>query len=1601
MRILRNIGIGLAGLVLLLAIAGILVVRTDWFRNFVRGKIVTATEEATGGRVDIGSFSFDWTHLSAVVTDFVVHGNEPAGAPPYLSAKRVEVHIRLLTSIHHLLDIQSLSIDGPQANITVAADGSTNVPRPKPSAPSKTSPLQSVVDLAVGHFELTNGSLRYNSQIQNIDLRGDGLHVQLWYDALKQGYKGQVSLTPLYVVSGRNTPVKFFITLPLTLDANRIALQNASIQTDRSQLTIDGSLANLNDPTASGHIRGHVALDDLKNVADLQMPLDTRGMPQSVDLDVNATSGGGNIDVSDARVAYGDSTIHASGKLQDASGKGSLQFQVSLALAELGRLARLDMRPEGTFQANGSARIGGQNNYDVQAFVDTKGISFLAGARRIRDISLVAEAQLTPQRLNVTGLRLGAFGAEITGDASLEDFARYSAHLTLSHLNLETAMRDLGQKSLGYSGTVSGPIAATGDLKSPGTSSLTADAHLAIAPGRQGIPVAGRIFADYRGATDNLAVDNSYLTLPHTRLNLSGSVGNRLNITLDTSDLRDFNPLTGGNLPVVLDSQADIAAVVTGHLKSPQIAGHLAVGRFAAEGRQFDSFAGDIAASRSRVALTDASVRRGAMDTELTASVGLQDWSPGPNDPLAVRASVRNGDLADVMALAGVAPQGYAGALTAEVNIAGTVGNPRGAANLAVVNGTLDGQPIDRAQAQVNMTDQLIAVTNAQVASGPSHVDLSAEFHHPRDSFDRGAVHAHVQSNSIDLSTLRTVQNLRPNSGGTLQLTADVTGQLAGTFEPQNVTLDASGKGLRIDGQSYGDFTAAAHTSGQTVTYNVDSNFAGSQVRVNGNTSLAASHDTTADAHIANLPVDRVLALLKRTDIPVKGTLTATAQVSGTLANPTGTLDATIDRAAYQDQPIDRVHAHVSYLPTSVVVSQFEVRAGTSSLDATARYDHQAGVLNAGDAQFRITDGHLDLAKLQILQDARPGLAGTVQLTANGAATIANGGSQITPRDVNLDLAAKSIAVQSTNLGGLTLVATSSGSLVNFTLGSDFAGAQIQGKGSAQLTGDYPVNAQVTMHNVTYKGLQPLLGPASNSSTDIDGVADGEITVNGSFMKTDALAARVQLSRLELTATSPGFHNESVTIQNQGPVAVALDHGVARVESMHLTGPQTDFQVQGSASMTAQTIQATLNAHTDLGVIQKVDRDVVSSGQLSANATIRGTFSDPIVNGQAQLKNASFNLLDFTTGISNANGNIDFNGTSAQFQNLTGDVGGGKVTLSGFMAFTGASRLALRVSGRNVRIRIQPGVSVTADTDVHLSGRLDASVVSGSVIIGNITYAPKSDLGAILSRAAPAVQTSATPSPVLDNMKLDVTVRTSSATLVKAAVAQSLQMDANLHLVGTASQPGITGRIAISEGKLVFMSSTYTVNVGTINFYNPIRIAPVLDLSLQTAAQGVTITLRVTGPIDNMQLSYTSNPPLQFQEVVGLLAAGQTPTSDPNILANQPAQPQQSFQEMGESAVVGQALADPVANRLQRVFGISQIKIDPTFANGQDLPTAQFSVEQRITSRITLTYSTPSQAGGQEAVSGQYLISPQWSATATRDQFGLFSIKIMYKRQFK
>ena len=107
---------------------------------------------------------------------------------------------------------------------------------------------------------------------------------------------------------------------------------------------------------------------------------------------------------------------------------------------------------------------------------------------------------------------------------------------------------------------------------------------------------------------------------------------------------------------------------------------------------------------------------------------------------------------------------------------------------------------------------------------------------------------------------------------------------------------------------------------------------------------------------------------------------------------------------------------------------------------------------------------------------------------------------------------------------------------------------------------------------------------------------------------------------------------------------------------------------------------------------------------------------------------------------------------------------------------------------------------------------------------------------------------------------------------MQASLAENVQLEADIRVRGTAARPGVLGRVVITEGDLVFFGSQYRVSTGTISFYNPVRIEPVLNISLETQAKGVNVVLNVTGPIDNMKLSYTSDPPLQFQEIVSLLA---------------------------------------------------------------------------------------------------------------------------------
>jgi translocation and assembly module TamB len=160
------------------------------------------------------------------------------------------------------------------------------------------------------------------------------------------------------------------------------------------------------------------------------------------------------------------------------------------------------------------------------------------------------------------------------------------------------------------------------------------------------------------------------------------------------------------------------------------------------------------------------------------------------------------------------------------------------------------------------------------------------------------------------------------------------------------------------------------------------------------------------------------------------------------------------------------------------------------------------------------------------------------------------------------------------------------------------------------------------------------------------------------------------------------------------------------------------------------------------------------------------------------------------------------------------------------------------------------------------------------------------------------------------------------------------------------------------------------------------------------------VILTVSGPITKLNLTPRSDPPLEFSQVVALLATGSAPSSDPTLAARQ-TNSNQSFTQLGASALIGQVVANPVSSRLQRFFGVSRLKIDPQLTGVENNPQARLTLEQQVTKNLTFTYITNLSSSNQQIVRVEWALDRQFSVIAVRDENGLFGIDFLYKKSFK
>ena len=704
------------------------------------------------------------------------------------------------------------------------------------------------------------------------------------------------------------------------------------------------------------------------------------------------------------------------------------------------------------------------------------------------------------------------------------------------------------------------------------------------------------------------------------------------------------------------------------------------------------------------------------------------------------------------------------------------------------------------------------------------------------------------------------------------------------------------------------------------------------------------------------------LQRLAKQNYPVSGDLSAKIVLGGSQLDPSGSGSAQITNARAYNEPIQDLKA------------QFTATKG--SIDSTLKASATAGTIDARLSYFPKTKGYninidaptLVLQKLQTVQAKNIQLTGSVSAFVKGEGTFDDPQLDATFQLPQLDIRQSSISRLKADIHIAQHFA-------DINLDSRVSQASVHAHGRVALSGDYDTEGVIDTNTVP---LDALMAYAPSVPQGFNGQTEMHATLKGPLKDISKIEAHLSIPVLKASF-------QSLEIGIVAPIHADYSNSVVTLQPADIQGTGTSLHVQGRMPI-GGTASPTLSANgsVDVRILKIVAPDVESSGTVVLDVRSSGSASAPKVEGQLQLKDVSLNTADAPVGIENLNGTLDLTNDRLQISKMTGQVGGGQVSVGGSVLYKPSLQFNLALQGQSVRLRYPDGLRSVLDANLTFSGTTEASSLNGRVLIDSLSFTPDFDLAKISDQFSTG---SAPAQPGLaDTIKLAIGVQSQdslSATSSQISIAGRV----NWQVRGTAANPVITGRTTLSSGELFYRNVRYELQKGVITFDNPNETHPVMNVSVTTTVEQYNLTLTLRGPLDKLTTSYVSDPPLAAADIINLVARGKT------------TQESAASSQSTDSMIASQA-ASQLSSSVQKLAGLSSLQIDPTVGGNNQNPSARIALQQRITRNFLFTFSTDVSQPGSEVVQGEYQINKRWSVSMARDQSGGVSVDGRYHTRF-
>jgi len=812
--------------------------------------------------------------------------------------------------------------------------------------------------------------------------------------------------------------------------------------------------------------------------------------------------------------------------------------------------------------------------------------------------------------------------------------------------------------------------------------------------------------------------------------------------------------------------------------------------------------------------------------------------------------------------------------------LGGSLSSPRLDATFETTDLTAAGQHLDSARGAIDVSTSRIAWhhLDATQASGVLQSDGWIDFR--RERFEVTLV-------GRDLSVAECPQ-ADPTCRGGIPLSATIaTVSIAanGTLDRPTGAMDTEIRDLRWKGLDAG--AASAHVRLEDGKGTLRGALPSYGASLSGTIEVPSPSRFALDVSATDASMPRLFTILGDAPLAdrIAGSLSGSVHVSGDLEHPNdmtieGTLPASslvVDGRAWRTSRPVRLH----YAPDRISVDGLALEIAASKIEVSGALSN-----SGADVVSLSVEGSLaDLAAwLPADLDVTGRLAGQFTVTGTPRAPLVTGSATVTSATVQHAKATAVIDRLAARLGGGLVEVTDA------TIASGGAHAVVNGRVPVTLFEDLlpsavlralgtpPAGAHATLEADVAMTLADA-GLLPNPTYPIGGSIAGHVELDATALSFDALRGSGTLTEAELSVGTS-------RIAQASPGRLLVANRRVTLEPWRLTGAGTDMTAAGSVVLRDDAVfplAATIRGPLLLEPLQAVFGFPVS-GILSADLSVSGTVTEPRAEGTIVLKSGGLRVRSPRIALADVQGSARLTGTAIEVEKVTGVVNGAPFTLSGAASLPGAppsdASRVMRLQAQ--RVPVQPfatGPRAEANLDITYTEQNGQRVVAGRASLlpqpfhGSI-LALKQFVDAIGSANAPLGESPRRRRPGTSPVRLDVAI-VSREPLLLDTNAGRVELAADLRLAGSGDQPSLLGKVTVLEdGVLRAGGRTYTISNGVIEFTNPRRIAPIINLTATTKISTYNITMVLAGTADELRTSLSSDPPLAEADLRSLIVTG-------------------------------------------------------------------------------------------------------------------------------